>query len=82
MTYFTFHRELESNHEDAMKNAVAAMGGTSTNGPGEMTEADQADFQRGVKAVLDYLEGFWMGLEQGRAHSPSSRVRAAPGTKS
>ncbi len=82
MTYFTFHRELESNHEDAMKNAVAAMGGTSTDGPGEMTEADQADFQRGAKAVLDYLEGFWMGLEQGRAHSPSSRVRAAPSTKS
>jgi hypothetical protein len=25
---------------------------------------EREDFHRGVKAVLDYLEGFWMGLEK------------------
>jgi pyrroloquinoline-quinone synthase len=61
ITYFTFHRELESTHEDAMKNAVAAVDG---NGPQRaMTSQQRGDFRRGTKAVLDYLEGFWMGLD-------------------
>ena len=62
MTYFTFHRELEATHEDAMKKAVAAMDGGETGGLGKMTERERVDFRRGVSAVLDYLEGFWMGL--------------------
>ena len=82
MTYFTFHRELESNHEEAMKNAVAAVEGASGERRGEMSERDRADFRQGVKAVLDYLEGFWMGLERGGASSSSSQVGAASGTKS
>lgn len=82
MTYFTFHRELESSHEEAMKNAVAAVEGASGERQGEMSERDRADFRQGVKAVLDYLEGFWMGLERGGASSSSSQVGAASGTKS
>lgn len=62
MTYFTFHRELESTHEDAMEKAVEVMDG-KPGGQGQMTEQDRQDFRAGVKAVLDYLEGFWMGLD-------------------
>jgi pyrroloquinoline-quinone synthase len=65
MTYFTFHRELESTHEDAMKNAVAAVDGKDAQGA--MTTVQRDDFRRGAKAVLDYLEGFWMGLERNRS---------------
>jgi pyrroloquinoline-quinone synthase len=65
MTYFTFHRELESQHEAAMKNAVAAVDGTGSQGA--MTAEQREDFRRGTKAVLDYLEGFWMGLESRRS---------------
>jgi hypothetical protein len=63
MTYFTFHRELEATHEDAMKKAVAVVDGGDTGGLGKMTERERDDFRRGTTAVLDYLEGFWMGLE-------------------
>lgn len=66
MTYFTFHRELESTHEEAMKKAVAAVEGPGDAGGGGMSEQEREDFRRGVKAVLDYLEGFWMGLEHAR----------------
>lgn len=63
MTYFTFHRELEVTHEDAMRKAVAAVDRTESDGFGRMAEQEREDFSRGVKAVLDYLEGFWMGLD-------------------
>src|SRR5438270_5230736 len=62
-TYFTFHRELEATHEDAMKKAVAVLDGGDTGGLGKMTEREHEDFRRGMTAVLDYLEGFWMGLD-------------------
>ncbi|WP_447978315.1 TenA family transcriptional regulator [Candidatus Nitrospira bockiana] len=60
LTYFTFHRELESRHEEAMKNAVGAIDG----GQAALSPQERRDFQRGVEQVLDYLEGFWMGLER------------------
>lgn len=63
MTYFTFHRELEVTHEDAMRKAVAAVDRTESDGFGRMAEQEREDFSLGVKAVLDYLEGFWMGLD-------------------
>lgn len=63
MTYFTFHRELETRHEAAMKKAVAAVDGAGAAGSGKMTEQEREDFRRGMTAVLDYLEGFWMGLD-------------------
>jgi pyrroloquinoline quinone (PQQ) biosynthesis protein C len=59
ITYFTFHRQLESSHEDAMEHAVAAV----TKGAG-MSDQEKADFRSGVNSVLGYLEGFWMGLER------------------
>jgi pyrroloquinoline quinone (PQQ) biosynthesis protein C len=72
MTYFTFHRELESGHEDAMEKAVAAIDGNGEAGSGAMSAQDREDFHRGVKAVLDYLEGFWMGLER-RTPGPATK---------
>ncbi|MDC8447959.1 MAG: iron-containing redox enzyme family protein [Nitrospira sp.] len=65
LTYFTFHRELEQSHEEAMKHAVQVM----DDGVGSTTLSfhQQEDFQLGVTAVLDYLEGFWMGLESHRS---------------
>lgn len=61
LTYFTFHRELESTHEEAMEHAVAAIQGSSDTG---MSEQEKNDFRYGMEAVLRYLEGFWMGLER------------------
>jgi pyrroloquinoline quinone (PQQ) biosynthesis protein C len=61
MTYFTFHRELEQSHEEAMKHAVQAM--DSELGLEKLVVQQERDFQEGVTAVLNYLEGFWMGLE-------------------
>lgn len=62
MTYFTFHRALEASHEAAMKKAVVAVEGTGSGGFGKLSDCGRDDFSRGVKAMLDYLEGFWMGL--------------------
>lgn len=70
MTYFTFHRELESTHEEAMEHAVAVLQGTTRDG---MSDQEKADFRCGVNAVLGYLEGFWMGLE--RSGSPDCEPR-------
>jgi pyrroloquinoline quinone (PQQ) biosynthesis protein C len=63
LTYFTFHRELESTHEEAMAKAVAAVDGGGETSSGKMTAEEREDFRQGVTAMLDYLEGFWMGLE-------------------
>lgn len=78
MTYFTFHRQLEASHEEAMHHAVAALVGPVGAGGGAMSERERRDFRLGVKAVLDYLEGFWMGLDRSKAraretvaHSPN-----------
>ncbi|GKS60070.1 hypothetical protein YTPLAS18_35970 [Nitrospira sp.] len=70
MTYFTFHRELEQGHEEAMKNAVHAMHGEP--GTEGLSFQDKQDFERGMVAVLNDLERFWMGLEPN-----SSRVDRA-----
>lgn len=79
MTYFTFHRQLESAHEEAMEHAVAAVeGGTGPDGAG-MSEKEKEDFRRGMKAVLDYLEGFWMGLENRRQAARSRHTPTALG---
>jgi pyrroloquinoline quinone (PQQ) biosynthesis protein C len=62
MTYFTFHRELEQTHEDAMRNAVQAVDGIG--GLAKLTREERGDFRHGMLAVLGYLEAFWMGLER------------------
>ena len=69
MTYFTFHRDLESTHEDAMEKAVEAMDGAGASGTGKMSAQERESFRAGCKAVLNYLEGFWLGLGTVRAHS-------------
>lgn len=81
MTYFTFHRELESGHEEAMEKAVAAIDGNRDGGSGVLSVQEREDFHRGVKAVLDYLEGFWLGLEKtgGRRCQAVSGSDAVPG---
>lgn len=80
MTYFTFHRQLESQHEEAMKNAVAAVEGKDTSGASGLSVQERGDFRRGIKAVLDYLEGFWMGLENRSArHSNAQKPPEATG---
>ena len=59
--YFTFHRQLESTHEEAMEHAVAAVQSTTNAG---MSDQEMHDFRYGVNTVLGYLENFWMGLER------------------
>lgn len=65
ITYFTFHRELESTHEQAMESAVASLEDHSGM-KGNLSAQARQDFHDGVKKVLDFLEGFWMGLEKKR----------------
>jgi pyrroloquinoline quinone (PQQ) biosynthesis protein C len=77
MTYFTFHRELEATHEDAMANAVAAMNCRGEVGQGGMSPEEREGFRRGVISVLDYLEGFWTGL----GRTGISRPKASVGTE-
>ena len=64
LTYFLFHRELESTHEEAMKKAVSAMQGNDESGLTALSASEQESFREGMVAVLDYLEAFWMGLER------------------
>lgn len=66
LTYFTFHRDLESKHEEAMQKAVAAVDAASGIESGKMSVQERDDFHGGMIAVLNYLEGFWMGLDQAR----------------
>ena len=54
-TYFTFHRQLEEMHEDAMENATVGYEGKPPL---------QKNFKNGSNEVLNYLHGFWMGLEK------------------
>ncbi len=52
--YFTFHRELESQHEDAMEE-VSIVG---------KDPAAEESFESGIREALDLLHGFWVGLEE------------------
>lgn len=69
LAYFTFHRQLEVTHEEAMEQAVAAIQGTDG---ARMSKQDEDDFRSGVNAVLGYLEGFWAGLEQRKTSSDTT----------
>ncbi|HJT19993.1 MAG TPA: hypothetical protein VJ746_05960, partial [Nitrospira sp.] len=72
VTYFTFHRQLESTHEEAMEHAVEA---AQSMNPAGMSDRDKEDFRVGVTAVLDYLHGFWTGLDR-RETPPRRRSHA------
>ncbi len=51
MLYFTFHREIESTHEDAMENVI----GVHSN--------DQKDqFINSARGILELEKNFWLGL--------------------
>jgi pyrroloquinoline-quinone synthase len=76
MTYFTFHRELEQSHEDAMRNAVQAVDGAG--GLAKLSIDERSDFRHGMLAVLGYLEAFWMGLER----RPAPLAHAEAGERS
>lgn len=57
--YWTFHRALEDQHEDAMMKALE-----------NMPEDSQRSLMEGCNEALDLLEGFWMGLDKpGIAHA-------------
>jgi len=70
ITYFTFHRQLESTHEEAMEHAVKAVQGSTNVG---MSDREKEDFRCGVSTVLGFLEGFWVGLE--RKKSPDRQIQ-------
>jgi pyrroloquinoline quinone (PQQ) biosynthesis protein C len=78
MTYFTFHRQLESEHEKAMEHAIEAVEGGGSLSKGAMSDGEKKEFCSGMHAVLDYLEGFWMGLERKPAGSVQTRMQPAP----
>src|SRR2546425_9003063 len=84
MTYFTFHRELESTHEDAMKKAVAVVDGAETGGLGKMTERERDDFRGGMTAGLGYPERVLVGpgsrprRPAARSWNPTPRREAGP----
>lgn len=51
--YFTFHRELEEHHEEAMENVL----GTHASDP-----VAREKFMKGANGILDLEKGFWTGL--------------------
>lgn len=50
--YWTFHRDLEQGHEDAMSRTLEAL-----------TPEQEAPLREGCLEALDLLEGFWWGLD-------------------
>ncbi|GMV49739.1 iron-containing redox enzyme family protein [Nitrospirales bacterium NOB] len=77
LTYFTFHRALEESHEAAMKQAVQIIDGSA----GGLSSQEQQAFREGVRAVLDFLYGFWMGLEEERPQADGGALAAAYGDR-
>ncbi|HEY0385961.1 MAG TPA: iron-containing redox enzyme family protein [Pyrinomonadaceae bacterium] len=53
--YWTFHRALEQQHEDAMMTALE-----------DVPPGAEHSLREGCGRALDLLEGFWMGLEKRR----------------
>jgi len=74
LTYFTFHRELESTHEEAMAKAVSAIDAAPGLVSGGLSPAESDAFRSGMLTVLDYLEGFWKGLDHAEAQTSEDVV--------
>jgi pyrroloquinoline-quinone synthase len=53
LTYFTFHRELEEQHEDSMEEALAQSSALAVD-----------SLKYGIDSMLNYLQRMWMGLEK------------------
>jgi pyrroloquinoline-quinone synthase len=79
LTYFTFHRALESTHEEAMAKAVKAIDTAPDLASGRMSAAESNDFRSGMITVLDCLEGFWKGLSRVETQAPEATVHAEVG---
>ena len=56
--YWTFHRALEAQHEEAMMRALD-----------DVPKEAEPSLQKGCSEVLDLLEGFWMGLDEASNNS-------------
>ncbi len=56
--YWTFHRDLEQGHEDAMSRTLSGL-----------RAEEEASLENGCVAALDLLEGFWLGLDSPRTSS-------------
>lgn len=54
IVFFTFHRALEEEHEDAMDSAL----GMHANNP-----EIQVSFRKGANELLTILENFWVGMD-------------------
>jgi pyrroloquinoline quinone (PQQ) biosynthesis protein C len=67
--YWTFHRALEAQHEDAMMRALE-----------ETKKEHEQPIRQGCKSALDLLEGFWMGLEKRQLQQPGLNVNLAAPT--
>ena len=78
ITYFTFHRQLESEHEKAMEHAMEALEGPGSVSGASMPETEKNDFRLGINRVLEYLEGFWLGLERKPAGATQPWTQPVP----
>ena len=52
LLYWTFHRELEQGHEDAMSRTLTTL-----------SAQEEGPLRQGCLAALDLLEAFWLGLD-------------------
>jgi pyrroloquinoline-quinone synthase len=82
LTYFTFHRALEATHEEAMAKAVKAIEESPDHASGKLSAAEAGDFRSGMITVLDYLEGFWKGLQHAGMQAREAAVHAGVGGSS
>ena len=65
-----------------MAKAVKAIDTAPGLASGRMSAAESGDFRSGMIAVLDYLEGFWKGLNHARAQTRGAAVHAEVGGSS
>ena len=59
--YWTFHRALESQHEDAMMHALESI-----------PAGAESALRAGCEQMLGYLEGFWLGLNRQSARAANA----------
>ncbi|MGH9369552.1 MAG: hypothetical protein ACRD3M_18010, partial [Thermoanaerobaculia bacterium] len=52
LLYWTFHRELEQGHEDAMSRTLTTL-----------SAQEEGPLRQGCLAALGLLEAFWLGLD-------------------
>lgn len=74
LIYFTFHRDLEKEHEDGMEEALS-----------HSTELAVDSLKYGIDTMLNHLQRMWMGLEKRwnlrRGLAPTELLEAYPKLK-